>query len=118
MKLQNIEQKITRTGVISLATLAIIGIIACFTGAFDIDMSIFSRTPIEDIFLFILGVLFILVGFCFPVSFLMNISKLASGLKDANRLKKNCADEENNLGSGDFRPSLDLSLCVCADSQQ
>ena len=96
MRLQNIEQKITRTGVISLAALAIIGIIACFTGAFDIDMSIFSRTPIEDIFLFILGVLFILVGFCFPVSFLMNISKLASGLMEANRLIKSIADEESN----------------------
>ena len=34
MRQQNIEQKITRTGVISLAALAIIGIIACFTGAF------------------------------------------------------------------------------------
>lgn len=43
MKLQNIEQKITRTGAISLAALAIIGIIACFTGAFGIDMSIFSH---------------------------------------------------------------------------
>ena len=96
MRLQNIEQKITRTGVISLAALSIIGIIACFTGAFNIDMSIFSSTPIEDMFLFILGVLFILVGFCFPVSFLMNISKLASGLMEANRLKKSIADEESN----------------------
>ena len=96
MKQQNIEQKITRTGVISLAALSIIGIIACFTGAFNIDMSIFSGTPIEDMFLFILGVLFILVGFCFPVSFLMNISKLASGLMEANRLKKSIADEESN----------------------
>ena len=96
MRLQNIEQKITRTGVISLAALANIGIIACFTGAFGIDMSIFSHTPIEDMFLFILGVLFILVGFCFPVSFLMNISKLASGLMEASRLKKSIADEESN----------------------
>lgn len=96
MRLQNIEQKITRTGVISLAALSIIGIIACFTGAFNIDMSIFLGTPIEDIFLFILGVLFILVGFCFPVSFLMNISKLASGLIEANRLTKSIADEESN----------------------
>lgn len=96
MRLQNIEQKITRTGAISLAALAIIGIIACFTGTFNIDMSIFSGTPIEDIFLFILGVLFILVGYCFPVSFLMNISKLASGLMEANRLKKSIADEESN----------------------
>ena len=96
MRQQNIEQKITRTGVISLAALSIIGIIACFTGAFNIDMSIFSSTPIEDMFLFILGVLFILVGFCFPVSFLMNISKLASGLMEANRLKKSIADEESN----------------------
>ena len=96
MKLQNIEQKITRTGAISLAALAIIGIIACFTGAFGIDMSIFSCTIIEDIFLFILGVLFILVGFCFPVSLMINISKLASGLMEANRLKKSIADEESN----------------------
>lgn len=96
MKLQNIEQKITRAGVISLAALAIIGIIACFTGAFGIDMSIFSHTPIEDIFLFILGVLFIMVGFCLPVSFLINISKLASGLMQANNLKKSIVDAESN----------------------
>lgn len=96
MRLQNIEQKITRTGAISLAALAIIGIIACFTGAFDIDMSIFSHTLIEDMFLFILGTLSILVGFCFPVSFMMNISKLASGLMEANRLKRSIADEESN----------------------
>lgn len=96
MRLQTIEQKITKAVVISLAALAIIGIIACFTGAFDIDMNIFSRTPIEDIFLFILGVLFILVGFCFPVSFMINISKLASGLMEANRLKRSNAGEESN----------------------
>ena len=96
MRQQNIEQKITRTGVISLAALAIIGIIACFTGAFDIDMSIFSRTLIEAIFLFILGTLSILVGFCFPVSFLMNISKLVHSLTETNRLKKFTTDEQNN----------------------
>ncbi len=66
MRLQTIEQKKTKAVVISLAALAIIGIIACFTGAFDIDMSIFSRTPIEDIFLFILGVLFYSGRFLFP----------------------------------------------------
>lgn len=93
---QNIEQKITRTGVMSLAALAIIGIIACFTGAFDIDMSIFSCTIVEDLFLFILGVLSILVGFCFPVSFMINVSKLASGLIEANRFEKSSVDEESN----------------------
>lgn len=93
---QNIEQKITRTGVLSLAALAIIGIIACFTGAFDIDMSIFSCTIVEVLFLFILGVLSILVGFCFPVSFMINVSKLASGLIEANRFEKSSVDEESN----------------------
>lgn len=87
MKLQNIEQKITRTGVISLAALSIIGIIACFTGAFDIDMSIFSCTLIEDVFFFILGVLSILIGFCFPVSFMINISKLAYCINNGYTIK-------------------------------
>ena len=81
MRLQNIEQKITRTGVLSLAVLAAIGIIASLFGTMGIDIDLFVGTAIEDIFFFILAVLGILVGFCFPTSFLMNFSSIAVSLR-------------------------------------
>jgi hypothetical protein len=46
-----------------------------------IDIDLFVGTAIEDIFFFILAVLGILVGFCFPTSFLMNFSSIAVSLR-------------------------------------
>ena len=81
MRLQNIEQKITSAGVISLAVLPAIGIIASLFGTMGIDVDLFVGTAIEDIFFFILAVLGVLVGFCFPASFLMNFSSIAVSLR-------------------------------------
>ena len=61
--------------------IAAIGIIASLFGAMGIDVDLFVGTAIEDIFLFIVLVLSILVSFCFPTSFLMNFSSIAASLR-------------------------------------
>ena len=87
MKNLTTEQKITKVGVLSLAALAVIGIIATFLTACDIDLSIITSNFLEQLFFFIVVSLFILVGFCFPVSFLMNCSSIAASLKEERRNK-------------------------------
>lgn len=82
MKNLTTEQKITNVGVFSLAALAVIGIIATFLTACDIDLSIITCNFLEQLFFFIVVSLFILVGFCFPASFLMNCSSIAASLKE------------------------------------
>ena len=78
MNFNSLEKIITKTGIVSLAALAAIGIIASLFGAMGIDVDLFVGTAIEDIFLFIVLVLSILDSFCFPTSFLMNFSAIAA----------------------------------------
>lgn len=81
MNFNSLEKITTKTGIVSLAALAAIGIIASLFGAMGIDVDLFVGTAIEDIFLFIVLVLSILVSFCFPTSFLMNFSSIAASLR-------------------------------------
>ena len=81
MNFNSLEKIITKTGIVSLAALAAIGIIASLFGAMGIDVDMFVGTAIEDIFLFIVLVLSILVSFCFPTSFLINFSSIAASLR-------------------------------------
>ena len=73
-------QLVTKTGIISLAALAVIGIIATFFGVFEIDLNLLPEF-LGMIFLFTLSAFSILVCFCFPVSFLMTLISIASSLK-------------------------------------
>ena len=82
MSFNRLEKFITKTGIVSLAALAIIGVIASIVCALNIDVDVFSGTAIEDIFYLVLVVLSILVGFCFPVSFLINFSSIAASLRN------------------------------------
>ena len=81
MNFNSLEKIITKTDIVSLAALAAIGIIASLFGAMGIDVDLFVGTAIEDIFLFIVLVLSILVSFCFPTSFLINFSSIAASLR-------------------------------------
>ena len=81
MNFNSLEKIITKTGIVSLAALAAIGIIASLFGAMGIDVDLFVGTAVENIFLFIVLVLSILVSFCFPTSFLMNFSSIAASLR-------------------------------------
>lgn len=81
MNFNSLEKIITKTGIVSLAALAAIGIIASLFGAMGVDVDQFVETAVEDIFLFIVLVLSILVSFCFPTSFLMNFSSIAASLR-------------------------------------
>lgn len=94
MKTTRIEKAITKIGIISLAALAAIGILASLIGACGIDLDIFVSTPVEDMFYFILLTLSILVAFCLPASFLMNIASIAASLRVSCRKGEN-VDEEN-----------------------
>lgn len=95
MKTTKIEKAITQIGIISLAALAIIGIIASFIGACEIDLDILVSTPLENLFYFILLTLSILVTFCLPVSFLMNVASIAASLRASS--KKTEITNEANL---------------------
>lgn len=93
MKTTRIEKAITKIGIISLAALAAIGIIASIISACGTDLDIFVSTPVEDLFYFILLTLSILVAFCLPASFLMNISSIASSLRASNMTAENINEE-------------------------
>ena len=82
MSFNNLEKVVTKTGIVSLAILGVIGIVAALFCAARIDLDLFTGTVAEDIFCFILIVLSILVGFCFPTSFLMNFSSIAISLRN------------------------------------
>ena len=75
------HQLVTKIGIISLAVLAIIGILATFFGVCEIDLD-FLPDFFEGIFLFALSMLSILTCFCWPVSFLMTLISIASSLKN------------------------------------
>ena len=74
---------VTKTGIISLAALAVIGIIASLVALCQVNLNCFPEL-LEEIYLFIVLTLFILVGFCFPVSFLMTLTSIAKSLKGNN----------------------------------
>ena len=74
-------QCVTKTGIISLAALAVIGILATFFGICEIDFE-FLPDFFEGIFLFSLSMLSILTCFCWPVSFLMTMISIADSLKN------------------------------------
>ena len=93
MKTTRIEKAITKIGIISLAALAAIGILASLIGACGIDLDIFVSTPVEDMFYFILLTLSILVAFCLPASFLMNIASIAASLRVSCRKGENVYEE-------------------------
>ncbi len=94
MKITKFEKPITKIGIISLAALAVIGIIASIISACEIDLDIFEYTPVEDMFFFILMVLSILVAFCLPTSFLINLSRIAASLSASNMKTENIDEEE------------------------
>ena len=81
MSFNNIEKTITKTGIVSLAILGVIGIVASLFCVARIDLNILAGTVAEEILYFILVVLSILVGFSFPTSFLMNFSSIAASLR-------------------------------------
>jgi hypothetical protein len=81
MSFNNLEKVITKTGIVSLAVLAVIGVFAALFCALEIDLDLFVGEDIEKIFFLILTALSILVGFCFPSSFLMNFSSIAASLR-------------------------------------
>ena len=92
-QLTKFEKAITKIGIISLAALAAIGILASLIEACGIDLGIFVSTPVENLFHFILLALSILVAFCLPASFLMNISSIASSLRASNKTAENINEE-------------------------
>ena len=94
MKTTKIEKAITKIGIISLAALAAIGILASLIGACGTDLDIFVSTPVEDMFYFILLTLSILVAFCIPTSFLINLSSIAASLSASNMKPDNINAEE------------------------
>ena len=75
------HQLVTKTGIISLAALAVIGILATFFGVCEIDLDFFPEF-FEKILFFILATLSILVCFCWPVSFLMTMISIANSLRN------------------------------------
>ena len=75
------HQLVTKTGIISLAALAVIGILATFFGVCEIDLD-FLPDFFEGIFLFALSMLSILTCFCWPVSFLLTLISIANSLKN------------------------------------
>ena len=81
MSFNNLERIITKTGIVSLAILAVIGVFAALFCALEIDLDLFVGEAIEKIFFLILTALSILVGFCFPTSFLLNFSSIAASLR-------------------------------------
>ena len=75
------HQFVTKTGIISLAVIAVIGILATFFGVCDIDLD-FLPDVLAGIFLFVLSMFSILACFCLPVSFLMTLISIANSLKN------------------------------------
>ena len=81
------HQLVTKTGIISLAALAVIGILATFVGVCEIDLD-FLPDCFEGIFLFTLSMLSILTCFCWPVSFLMTLISSANSLRNNRKSRE------------------------------
>lgn len=89
MKTVKIERIITKTGIISLASLAIIGIIAMLISAFSIEIKLLNYVFVKSMIGFISLTLSIIVIFCFKSSFLINISRIAAK-KENHSTSENC----------------------------
>ena len=81
MNTTKFHQLVTKTGIISLAALAVIGVLATFFGVCEIDLDFFPEF-LEKILFFILSTLSILVCVCFPVSFLLTLISIANSLRN------------------------------------
>ena len=81
------HQLVTKTGIISLAALAVIGILATFFGVCEIDFD-FLPDFFEGIFLFAISMLSILTCFCWPVSFLMTLISIANSLRNNRKSRE------------------------------
>ena len=81
MNTTKFHQLVTKTGIISLAALAVIGVLATFFGVCEIDLDFFPEF-LENILFFILSTLSILVCFCWPVSFLLTMISIANSLRN------------------------------------
>ena len=81
MNTTKFHQIVTKTSIVSLAALAVIGILATFFGVCEMDLD-FLPEFLEKIFFFILSTLSILVCFCWPVSFLLTIISIANSLRN------------------------------------
>ena len=84
MNTTKFHQLVTKTGIISLAALAVIGVLATFFGVCEIDLDFFPEF-LEKILFFILSTLSILVCFCWPVSFLLTMISIANSLRNNRR---------------------------------
>lgn len=91
MDIQKFEKAITKTGIISLAILAVIGIAASLLGICetDIDAGEFA----EWVFCFVLSVSSIVAAYCIPVSFLLNLSSIAASLIAARKQSSKCTED-------------------------
>ena len=81
MNTTKFHQLVTKTGIISLAALAVIGVLATFFGVCEIDLDFFPEF-LEKILFFILSTLSIIVCFCWPVSFLLTMISIANSLRN------------------------------------
>ena len=84
MNTTKFHQIVIKTGIISLAALAVIGILATFFGICEIDFELLPDF-FEGAFIFILSTLSILACFCFPVSFLIALVNIAASLKSNHK---------------------------------
>ena len=84
MNTTKFHQLVTKTGIISLAALAVIGVLATFFGVCEIDLD-FLPEFFEKILFFILSTLSILVCFCWPVSFLLTMISIANSLRNKRK---------------------------------
>ena len=89
MNTTKFHQLVTKTGIISLAALAVIGVLATFIGVCEIDLD-FLPEFLEKILFFILSTLSILVCFCWPVSFLLTMISIANSLRN----NRKCVEEQ------------------------
>ena len=89
MNTTKFHQLVTKTGIISLAALAVIGVLATFFGVCEIDLDFFPEF-LEKILFFILSTLSILVCFCWPVSFLLTMISIANSLRN----NRKCVEEQ------------------------
>lgn len=92
MDVKKIESISTFAGVILLALLAVFGILGCFEMVFDIDYFASRRTA--DVWTVIPLITCVLIFFCFLVSAMLNISRIAASLEEI--AKKRSGNDEIN----------------------
>lgn len=77
----NTAKSLTKAGVISLAVLACIGVIAALLAFGNVNLHHLQGTFLEGLFVFVFASLWIVVAFCFPAAFLISFTSIASSLK-------------------------------------